>query len=384
LQTGKVVDSLVIEDYQWPAQDLNQLYSVFEAPWPNWLTYTVYQPLVAVNETAQYQQGVIQYLPGLASSWNVSSDGKTYTFNLRQNVKFSDGNPLNAYQVWTEMYGLYYLSGNSSAWLESYNFFDMTPVKFGSSTIAMINGSGVVNPSAEVVKLMSNSSWPIYVAGPYQIVFRLASPFQWFPGTLVVMDGMIFDSQWLLNHGGFGTPSQFNVYFNQHPIPGTGPYIVTQVVEQSYVKFTQNPSYWGSSLSARDIASNPILDPGHAKTVTIYSKSDDVARYTDLSNGFAQITAIQASDWPLVISNPQYQYLKLPPWAGEISMLVFNMHSYPTNVTAVRQAIVHSINYTDLYNKAYLGQIIHDIIRRERLDRWRWKSESRGRLLGTV
>ena len=64
--------------------------------------------------------------------------------NLRQDVKFSSGNPFNAYQVWLEMYGYYYLSGNSSTWLESYALFNMTNVSFGPATIAQINQSGVV------------------------------------------------------------------------------------------------------------------------------------------------------------------------------------------------------------------------------------------------
>src|SRR5262249_4606588 len=36
------------------------------------------------------------FLPGLASSWQVSSDATSYTFKLRQDVKFHDGTPLDA------------------------------------------------------------------------------------------------------------------------------------------------------------------------------------------------------------------------------------------------------------------------------------------------
>ncbi len=346
-----------MDDWLWPYDDLNQLYAVQELPWGDWLTYTVYQPLVAVNEVAEYQQGTIQYLPGLAQNWTISTNGTVYTFNLRQGVHFSNGDPFNAYQAWMEMYGFYYISANSSAWLESYNLFNMSLVNFGPATIALINQSGLINPSQQALSVMQNSSWPIYATSPSQIVFHLKAPFTWFPGALIVFDGLMFDTQWVLNHGGFGTAAAINSYFNQHAIPGTGPYDVTNVVESSYVQFAQDPNYWARNWTQAEITANPIFDPGHVKNVIVNSKPDDLTRYTDLSTGAAQLVTIETADWNLIASNPAYSYFKLPLWGGIVSYIYFNMNTYPTNITDVRLAIAHSINYTQLYQQAFLGQM---------------------------
>jgi len=351
------VNTLVIDANNWPAGDLNQLYSVNEIPWPNWLTYSVYQPLVSINATAEYGQGVVQYIPGLAENWTVSSDGRTYTFNLRNDVKFSDGNPFNAYQVWAEMYGFIYLSGNSTGWLESYPVFDMSTVKIGPSTFDMINQSGLITPSQEALNIMMDQSEPIYVTGPNQIVFHLSSPFLWFPGALIVYCGLMFDTQWVLQHGGFGSPAQYNSYFNLHPIPGSGPYVVSGVLENNYVKFAQDTNYWAKDWTPEQVAANPYFDPGHAQNVIVYYKPDDVARYTDLSAGTAQIADLAASSWTKVSTDPKYSFYVNPPWGSAADMLVLNTKMYPTNITLVRQAIVHAINYTDIEQAAFHGYL---------------------------
>lgn len=49
----------------------------------------VYEPLVSYKDGGELK-------PHLAESWDISEDGKEYTFHLRQNVKFSDGSNLNA------------------------------------------------------------------------------------------------------------------------------------------------------------------------------------------------------------------------------------------------------------------------------------------------
>ena len=96
--------TLVIDDANWPVHNLNALYQFIYVPWPWWLEHTVYQTLVVPDLNAEFGQGKLVWAPDLATDWTVSSDSTTYTYNLRQNVTFSSGNPFNAYQVWTEMY----------------------------------------------------------------------------------------------------------------------------------------------------------------------------------------------------------------------------------------------------------------------------------------
>lgn len=56
---------------------------------PQALLDNVYETLVTVD-----QQGELK--PSLAKSWKVSDDGKTYTFDLVDNAKFTDGQPFTA------------------------------------------------------------------------------------------------------------------------------------------------------------------------------------------------------------------------------------------------------------------------------------------------
>ena len=51
---------------------------------------TIYDGLI------RYKPGTVEVEPGLAQSWDIASDGLSYTFHLRTGVKFHDGTPFNA------------------------------------------------------------------------------------------------------------------------------------------------------------------------------------------------------------------------------------------------------------------------------------------------
>ena len=252
-------------------------------------------------------------------------------------------------------YGAYYLSGNASGRYNGYQLFNMSTAQFGPATVALINQSaGLNNPTAQAKAVMMNSTWPIYVVNQNTIAFHLTHSFPWFLSTLPSLIGQIYDVQFVLNHGGFGTPTSINTYFNLNPIPGTGPYYISSVANQQYVEFTQSPSYWGKNLPASTIQGNPLISPGQAKNVILYAKLDDSVRYLDLSTGAVQISFIGPGNWVQVLSDPQkYSYLSMPSDAGLVAAETLNTQLYPTNITDVRLAIVHAINMTDLISKSY-------------------------------
>jgi peptide/nickel transport system substrate-binding protein len=324
------------------------------AAWPQWSEGSVYQSLITLNLTAEQNDNIIQFLPDLASNWTLSPDGMTYTFNLVHGVTFSNGDPFNAYDVWTQFYMEYFIYGNSSTFWEGASIFNMSAVQFGLATQALINQSGLASPSSQLLAMMSNTSWPVYAPNSNTIVYHMDTPFNFFLGTLPGWLGLIFDPMYVLQHGGTGAFGQLNPYFDTNSMIGTGPYVETQIQPSAYGIYVKNPHYWGDNLSAAQIAANPILDPGHYAKIVIYDKPDDTTRYIDLTSGAAQISAVTVSNFQLISSNPNYGFMTIK-YPAEIERMAMNTQVSPTNNTDLRLAIVHAINYTDIIQTAVFG-----------------------------
>ena len=249
--------------------------------------------------------------------------------------------------------------GNATTFLYGLPLWDFSKVAFGPSTLQMIGQDNLASPSPQLRAIMMDTSWPVYVTDPQTIVFRMIVPFGSMMPLLSAPIMMIFDPTYMMAHGGPGTPGSPNPYFILNPPPGTGPYAISSVVENTRYVFQQNPTYWGRNLTPSEISANPILDPGHYQTIVANTVSDSEVRYLDLTQGRAQMADIEGSDIKTMLQNrnPQYGFVQYadPAHAGGVCMLAMNVHTFPTNDRNVRQAIAHAINYTAVIQSAVYG-----------------------------
>ena len=75
----------------------------------------VWEPLIKYDNT-------FNLLPGLAESWTLSEDGLTWTFTLREDVHFSNGNQFNAQTAVANIKRFQLVSGRPSIFLGGFNF----------------------------------------------------------------------------------------------------------------------------------------------------------------------------------------------------------------------------------------------------------------------
>ena len=80
-----------------------------------WVFSNVYDVLIRVDKTGAKLE------PGLAESWEISEDGLTYTFTMRD-AKFSDGSPITAADAAFTL--LRIRDDEGSLWSESYSIID--------------------------------------------------------------------------------------------------------------------------------------------------------------------------------------------------------------------------------------------------------------------
>jgi peptide/nickel transport system substrate-binding protein len=274
----------------------NQPSSVDPALWSDagsaTIQFNVYETLL------QYQGNVSsQVVPWLASNYTVSSDGLTYTVNLRQGIAFQDGSPFNASAVIFSFNRVILMdSSSSNVW-----------ILVGSQAPGLINGSfyyshnfgsGASTYNQSQVDAYINSHGVVVGSNPYQVIFHLGYADASFPYILALTAASIVSPNYVISHwsppssGGHGsitgvTAGAEDPFMNNH-MSGTGPFELKSWDNTTGdVILTSNPNYWGSPSKT-----------GAAKVgeVDLNFIQSDSARVLDLKSGAADIADIPTSD----------------------------------------------------------------------------------------
>ncbi|RYG66876.1 ABC transporter substrate-binding protein, partial [bacterium] len=212
--------TLVVGQYQEVTQfDPNRQYS-----WETWrIDRNIYETLV--DEDLSSPTGVPEIIPRLATSWDVSDDATTYTFQLREDVKFTDGTPFDAEAV------------------------EFNVRRFTDPTFEYYDEA-----SAAVMSLVYADLKSFEVVGPYEVRYTFAHPF---------LDYL----RQIPNSGnaasGFFSPAALKKYgqdgLADNPV-GTGPFVFDERVRGDHTTLVRNPDYWGPRPHLDKVVFKPIGD----------------------------------------------------------------------------------------------------------------------------
>ena len=254
---------------------------------------------------AMYYWATGEWMPLLATEWEVDADAATLTVNLREGVKWSNGDDFTAEDVWTSFMVRRLAKGTVWHFLSDVEIVDDYTVVFYMS-----------EPSTVVER---------YVIRNEYIADR-ATYGEWAQKVQDLVDaGADPDSEeWnaLLQ--------EFNEYRPEGPQNATGPYIIdVDSINEARLTLVKNETSWLADTVKFDVV---YMYNGETPTITPVVLAQQVDYAT---HGFPPATEKAFQDAGIRILRP-------PIYSGPA--LYFNQTIYPFDVKEVRQALAYAID----------------------------------------
>jgi peptide/nickel transport system substrate-binding protein len=313
----------------------------------------IYQGLLTYNGTSD-----TTYEGVLASSWTVSPDGMNYTFILRPNVSFSNGDPFNAYVEWYSVYRTIVLD-QSPSWILSQNLAAGNGVTF-NVTASMLNSINYFSPSPANLTVMSNPEQSVVALNASAIQFNLGygyngdAPYSAFLATLITPMAMAVDPAVVESNGGVvaGTP---NDWMSTNAL-GTGFYELLSWVLGQSVTLVKNSNYWANSLPKSQL--NNAIAPAILNRIVFYYK-DSATSVADLTAGTVQMISVPVTYYNVTTPIAGVTTSILPIVFGsseDVHYVYLDTAAFPLfNNLDVREAIADAINYLDIIRTVFSG-----------------------------
>ncbi len=230
-------------------------------------------------------------VPGLAESWEISDDGLTYTFKLRDGVTFHDGSTMDADDV---KFSLDRINAEESANAQK-------------ALYAAISEVNVIDPTTVEVKLSEQNG---------NMLFNLA----WGDAVIVAPESI---------EG-----------IKQTPI-GTGAFKFDSWTQGDKIELSRNDAYWGEAPALASATFKFISDPTAAFAAVM---AEDV----DVFSGFPA-----PENLPQFEADPRFQVI-VGNTEGE-TILSTNNKMPPFDNVKVRQAVAHAIDRQAIIDGAMFG-----------------------------
>ncbi|MET4061213.1 peptide/nickel transport system substrate-binding protein [Arthrobacter sp. UYP6] len=256
----------------------------------------------------------------LAESWTESEDGRTYTFSLRKNITFHDGEPFNADAVCANFDRWYNLpvsarGSDNLAYKAVFNAYSDSP------ELAVYKSCTAVDEYTVRVELATRLTGFIpALASPE---FALSSP--------KAMNQFRADALSMEKDG------QKISDYALHPV-GTGPFMLESWVDDE-VRLTANPDYWG--------------ERGQISTVVFSTMTSPESRLRALKSGqvdgYDLVTVADVDD----LARNGLQILQRDPYS--VLYLGINQAFPGMDDLKMRQAIAHAIDKGALLDGLFLN-----------------------------
>jgi len=249
--------------------------------------FNVYETLVFLKKDK-----VDQFVPMLATKWDISPDGKTYTFTIRKGVKFQGGQDLTpedvAYSFWR---GLIQDRAGGPQWILLQPFFGLNVQSFQDDVVnKQFNGDWVkaVQAVEQAITYDNNAGTvTMHLKQPYGPMLQILT------GTWA----SIVSKPWVIQQGGWnGDPATAQQYHNPTAekdelfkvMNGTGPYKLDRWAPGEEIDLVRNDNYW---------LTQPLWDggpsgPARVQRVVIKIISEWGTRFATFKTGDADIAYV--------------------------------------------------------------------------------------------
>ena len=246
--------------------------------------------------------------PGVASSWEVSEDGLTYTFHLRPEARWSNGDQLTAEDFrWSWERALLPALANQY----NYNFFPIVNAEaFAKGEITDFSQVGV--------KVLDPQTLQVQLRAPAPYMLQLFDHHSTYPVHRATIEA-------------FGSPSdRLTAWARPGSLVSNGPFVLKEWDVNSHVRVEKNPNYW----DAATVKLNAIVYyPTENLTTEERMFRDGQLHYTE--------------DVPIekvpVYQKEQPELLELAPYLGTYYYQV-NTTRPPFNDVRVRKALSLAID----------------------------------------